>query len=109
MLVDGEEQRVRFGDEIRPRETFLVKSMPGFRVNAIGATLGPDESDITIRRRDFRESYSLDTAGDIYRVEIYRGNRYAGTFTVRFGIPGVKVTTPLTLPAIKGRESSLGW
>lgn len=109
VLVDGEEQRVRFGDEIRPRETFLVKSMPGFRVNAIGATLGPDESDITIRRRDFRESYSLDTAGDIYRVEIYRGNRYAGTFTVRFGIPGVKVTTPLTLPAIKGRESSLGW
>lgn len=92
-----------------PGKLFWSKAWPGLQCQRLGATLGPDESDITIRRRDFRESYSLDTAGDIYRVEIYRGNRYAGTFTVRFGIPGVKVTTPLTLPAIKGRESSLGW
>lgn len=109
VLVDGEEQTVRFGDEIRPRETFQVKKIPGYRVNAIGATLAADESGLDIRRQDFRKQYSLDTAGTIYRVEIYRGSRYAGTFTVRYGIPGVKVTTPLTLPAIKSRESSLGW
>lgn len=109
VLVDGEEQTVHFGDEIRPREHFLVKKIPGFRVNAIGATLGADESGLTIRRSDFRENYSLDTAGDIYRVEVYRESRYAGTFTVRFGAPGIKVTTPLTLPAVKGRESRLGW
>lgn len=109
VLVDGEEQTVHFGDEIRPRETFLVKKTPGCRVNAIGATLGADESDINIRRQDFLKHYSLDTAGNIYRVEIYRGNRYAGTFTVRYGVPGVKVTTPLTLPAIRGKESSFGW
>lgn len=109
VVVDGEEQVVRFGDEIRPGESFLVKKTPGCRVNAIGASLGADESGMQIRRRDFRKNYSLDTAGDIYRVEVYRGKRYAGTFTVRFGAPGVKVSTPLTLPAIKGKESSLGW
>ena len=109
VLVDGEEQTVHFGDEIRPRETFLVKKTPGCRVNAIGATLGADESGLNIRRQDFLEHYSLDTAGNIYRVEVYRGNRYAGTFTVRYGVPGVKVTTPLTLPAIRGKESSFGW
>lgn len=109
--VDGQPREVRFGDMIHAADSFRVASVPGYRVNAIGANKGRDESDITLRRRDFMPRYSVDKAGTTFRVEVYKDKLYAGTFMVRFGAPAVAVTTPLppTLPAVKGKESDLGW
>lgn len=109
--VDGEPREVRFGDVLHVSEHFLVEPVSGYRVNAIGADRGRDESGMLLRRRDFMPRYSIDRAGTTFRVEVYREQRYAGTFTVRFGARTVAVTTPLpsTLPAVRGRESDLGW
>lgn len=109
--VDGQPREVRFGDMLHAADRFRVEAVPGYRVNAIGADKGRDESDITLRHRDFMPRYSVDKAGTTFRVEVYKGKLYAGTFMVRFGAPAVAVTTPLppTLPAVKGRESDMGW
>lgn len=109
--VDGQPRQVGFGDMIHAADCFRVEPVPGYRVNAIGADKGRDESGIILRRRDFMPRYSIDKAGTTFRVEVYKGTLYAGTFMVRFGAPAVAVTTPLppTLPAVKGKESDLGW
>lgn len=109
--VDGETREVRFGDTVHVGKEFLVHPETGYRVRAIGTNRGVDESNMLIRRRDFLDRYSIDKAGTTYRVEVYNGKRYAGTFLVRFGTPVMAVTTPLpaTLPAIAGQESDLGW
>lgn len=109
--VDGQKLDVRFGDMIHATEHFLVEPVPGYRVNAIGTNKGRDESNVLLRRRDFLPRYSIDKAGTTFRVEVYKDKLYAGTFVVRFGAPALAVTSPLppTLPAIKGRETDLGW
>lgn len=109
--VDGQTRDVRFGDVIHAADRFRVNAVQGYRVNAIGADKGRDESDMTLRRRDFMPRYSIDKGGTTFRVEVYKDKLYAGTFLVRFGAPAVAVTTPLpaTLPAVKGKESDLGW
>ena len=108
--VDGESHEVRFGEIIPVRRDFRVRPLEGYRVNAIGATLGVDESNLLIRRRDFQERYSIDKAGTTYRVEVYKGrNTYAGTFLVRFGSSSLTASgTPGVLPSLAGPESSLG-
>lgn len=109
--VDGQKRDVHFGDVIHATEHFLVVPVSGYRVNAIGASKGRDESNMLMRRRDFQPRYSIDKAGTTFRVEVYKDKLYAGTFLVRFGAPAMAVTSPLppTLPAVKGRESDLGW
>lgn len=109
--VDGQPREVRFGDMLHAAKSFRVAPIPGYRVNAIGADKGRDESNITLRHRDFMPRYSVDKGGTTFRVEVYKDKLYAGTFMVRFGAPAVSVTTPLppTLPAVRGEESTLGW
>jgi len=103
--VDGKPRTVRFGEVIDASRHIQVEGVPGYRVNAIGADRGRDESGLRLQKRDFIPRYSIDKAGTTFRVEVYREKRYAGTFMVRFGTG----KTTATLPAIKGRESELGW
>lgn len=112
--VDGEPRLVRFGDMVHARNNISVNAPPNYRVNAIGATLGADENGKVIHRRDFKEQYSVDKNGQIYRVEVYRGELYTGTFLVRYGAPTLAVTSPLpplspSRPASQVKESELGW
>lgn len=106
VLVDGKLREVRFGEVVTVKSDFTVKEKKGFRVNAIGATEGNDESDILFRRSNFQPRFSLDPAGYVYRVEVYKDKKFAGMFLVSFaGAP----TPPLnTLPAVAGRETRFG-
>lgn len=107
-MVDGEPHEVAFGEVVQVRKRFSVRPVPGYRVNAIGATAHPrDESGLTLDRKDFIQRYSLDKSGTTYRIEAYRGERFAGMVLVRFGdAPRTRMGT--LLPAIAGRESLLG-
>ena len=51
--------------------------------------------------------YSVDKAGTLYRVEVYRGQKFAGMVLVRFG-SGPTLRKAGFLPAVAGRESDLG-
>jgi len=90
--VDGMEQTVSFGQILAVRDSFHVLPMSAYRVNAIGAKplspkstpQAPDKSGLDIRQSDFRPRFSLDTRATLYRVEVYRGQNFAGMFLVRF-------------------------
>jgi hypothetical protein len=60
-----------------------------------------------IRHSDFRPRFSLDTRATLYRVEVYRGQHFAGMFLVRFDSrptgPGRTI-----LPDTGGPQSDLG-
>ena len=111
MILDGKAFTVRMGDIVRVKDSFLVKSVPGFRVNAIGAQKEKNgsEADVTIVRKDFMPRYSLDKDATTYRVEVYKGKAFAGMVLVRFGNEGMVADDALPLTAITGSESDLGF
>jgi hypothetical protein len=113
--VDGIERVVPFGQILTVRDSFHVLPMTAYRVNAIGAKplnvkstpQAPDKSGLDIRHSDFRPRFSLDTRATLYRVEVYRGQRFAGMFLVRFdGLPASPGRT--ILPVVGKTQSDLG-
>lgn len=109
--VDGAERVASSGQIIDVEKMAIVKKTDGYRVNAIGWDSGKkDESGEPLLKKNFKSSYSLDRAGDIYRVEIYRGSKFAGMFLLRFGKgKPYPVAKKKILPGIPGAESSLGY
>lgn len=106
LVVDGEKRVVNFGEVVNVRRTFAVEPIKGYRVNAIGTDFGKDESGRNLALKDFQTRYSLDRDSRTYRVETYKGDRFAGMILVRFG--GPQGTRHDALPAVAGRESGLG-
>lgn len=107
--VDGKSHSVPFGSIVPVETSFTVHTPDGYRVNAIGADLNKtDESNIALAQSDFLPHFSIDTLGTTFRVEVYRGQSFAGMFLVRFGTVVAKAES-LSSPAIKGFESELGW
>ena len=110
--VDGQNRHVSFGQVVQVREAFTVQPVENYRVNAIGAEVHPrDESGIPLRLRHFKPRFSVDRQGTLYRVEVYRGQSFAGLFLVRFGKEGSMLGQKNNLPdASTGKkESALGF
>lgn len=86
MLVDGVQQKVEFGSTIRVTDNFLVRSKQGYRVNVIGYQnpAAQNESDLTIEEQQIADRFSIDNDGRIFRVEVYRQNRFSGMVLVDF-------------------------
>ncbi|MFT5659791.1 MAG: hypothetical protein ACI9TV_000418 [Sulfurimonas sp.] len=84
-LVDGKLQDVEFGSIVDVSKNFLVKYDENFRVNIIGYTNKKKiETDINIRKNQIATKFSVDKSGDIYRVEYYTKNKFAGMILVKF-------------------------
>jgi len=113
--VDGIEQTVSFGQILAVRDSFHVLPISAYRVNAIGAKplspkstpQAPDKSGLDIRQSDFRPRFSLDTRATLYRVEVYRGQNFAGMFLVRFAVPAAGPGRTI-LPDAGGSRFDLG-
>ncbi|MCC8194322.1 MAG: deacylase [Deltaproteobacteria bacterium] len=110
IVQDGKTVSVPMGQMVTVTDSFLVKGISGYRVNAIGALKEkPDgsECDVVLRKKDFVPRYSVDKGATIYRVEIYKGKAFAGMVLVRFGknAPAARET----MTATKGPESDFGY
>ncbi|MDQ1340714.1 MAG: hypothetical protein QG567_1872 [Campylobacterota bacterium] len=84
--IDGSEKVVSFGSMIDVKSNFLVKSKKGYRVNIIGF-LNPkktSEADIIVKKSNIMNSFSVDKKERIYRVEIYKDDKFSGMFLVNF-------------------------
>lgn len=90
MTVDGGEKHVRFGDIVTVREVFTMAPRDGYRVNVIGFRRRglTDEAGAIVRHRDLPARFSVDAGGHIFRVEIYRDDRFCGMVLVKFGPQG---------------------
>lgn len=106
IVIDGKRRNVHFGEIIDVQKSFTVDPVKNYRVNAIGADFGSDESGKMLTLQDFKKNYSLDRDSRTYRIETYRDKRFAGMILVRFG--GYASQNKNVLPAVAKRESALG-
>jgi len=85
LLVDGKLQDVSFGSIVDVSKDFLVKYDEKFRVNVIGYTNKKQvETGINIQKNQIARRFSVDKRGEIYRVEYYDADKFAGMILVKF-------------------------
>lgn len=86
MAVDGVQRPVAVGTLVEVHDHFIVDVPPDVRVNVIGWHRAGvrSEAGIEIRRDDIAPRFSVDQGGRVFRVEFYRGERFAGMLLVRF-------------------------
>ena len=99
------------GQIVDVENSACIKKMPGYRVNAIGAEKNQsDESGIILKKNDFKEKFSIDRSGRIYRIEVYKGKKFTGMFLLRFGTNQHQAEKSSgILPSRPGPESDLGF
>ena len=87
--VDGEEREAAFGDMLGVQESFMIMPKKGYRVNVIGfkKTGMSDESGVMIGQEDILKQFSLDKSGNIFRVEVYKDDKFSGMVLVNFSDP----------------------
>lgn len=108
-VVDGEKKLAPFGQVLDVSKSVTILPMAGFRVNAIGyGGSKADEAGKKMRKKDFEPRYSLDRGGNLFRVEVYKGAKFAGMFLLRFG-GRPALTANVHQPDSKGPESALGF
>lgn len=86
MLIDGQPQKIDFGSIVPVDRTFLVRKKAGYRVNVIGfAKRGyKNDGNLQVDEKSLQEKYSLDKEGKLFRVEVYKHNRFSGMVLVDF-------------------------
>lgn len=85
ITIDGRERFASFGQIIDVTAHATITKVPGYRVNAIGLDKGgADESGLPLALKDFQKKFSVDRGGRMYRVEVYRGDKFTGMFLLRF-------------------------
>ncbi|WP_300154691.1 M14 family metallopeptidase [Solidesulfovibrio sp.] len=86
MEIDGVKRVVPFGRVVPVAKSFRVEPSRDYRTNVIGFSKPgmADESGVTLTRADLQTNYSVDKAGSIYRVEVYKGDKFCGMILTAF-------------------------
>ena len=86
MIIDGQEKAISLGDIVSVQRSFLVQPLEDYRVNVIGYTRSgyKSEDGVLISRDQIRDEYSVDQQATLYRVEIYRADKFCGMILVSF-------------------------
>lgn len=89
MNIDNIDTEVKLGSVVGVDNKFMVKPIEGYRVNIIGFTKQGvrNESGIPVDLANIRRKYSVDKKGRVFRVEVYRQDKFTGMVMVNFGIP----------------------
>jgi len=112
MRIDGQRRQVGIGQMVGVQESFLVEALPGVRVNVIGyapPSGGLESEDgVLLTNADIQSRFSVDVQGTIYRVEFYKGPKFAGMILVNFrgrpaAPPAVCTARVLSSPTNAGR------
>lgn len=84
IFVDGKKKKVKFGDTIHVKKYFnVVKN--DFRVNVIGYKSKDGlETGKNIKKSQFVKRYSVQRHGELYRIEFYKGKKFAGMILVKY-------------------------
>ncbi|GEM_PF-427580 len=83
--VDNQDTEVQFGEILSVKKDFLVYDHEEYRVNVIGFSHhSKKETEIPISKEKFMKRFSIDKRGQMYRVEFYKKDKFAGTVLVKF-------------------------
>lgn len=102
--VDGELRHVSPGSEVPVGEWFSVEAPKEYRVNIIGwkrRGVG-NEAFVEVKRSQILERFSVDKDATTFRVELYKGRKFAGMILVRFtgAAAGADTSAAYELPAL---------
>lgn len=99
VIVDGVSKVVPVGSIIEVKESIEFEPISDYRVNVIGyvkpndTSERPNETGVTIYKKDFIPRFSLDKNGLIYRAEIYKDKAFSAMITISFvSIPSYSST-----------------
>lgn len=86
MQVDGKVQEVPFGTIVSVNDFFHVMPKEGYRTNVIGYVKhgANDESGLSIKQKNIIRRFSVDKKGNLFRVEVYKGEKFSGMVLVDF-------------------------
>jgi hypothetical protein len=86
MDIDGARRDVPFGAVVDVAKAMRVEPSQDYRVNIIGFSRPGlvDEAGVSVGLPDLKTPYSVDKAGTIYRVEVYRGEKFCGMILAAF-------------------------
>ncbi len=85
MIIDGVAKNIKFGDTVDVKQEFLVKNTKNFRVNVIGyKSKSGKETDKNIELQEFDSKYSVEKNGNMYRIEFYKDEKFAGMILVNY-------------------------
>jgi hypothetical protein len=84
--IDGQSKEIKVGDMVKVNNSFSVEKLKGYRVNVIGYKNKNyyNESGITIYKNQIQKRFSIDKNGKIFRVELYKGDKFSGMVLVNF-------------------------
>lgn len=86
MQVDGADKIIKIGERISVKNNFRVLAETDYRVNVIGYTKNGivNENGHLIKRASIQSRYSIDKSENIFRVELYKGDKFSGMILVDF-------------------------
>ena len=86
LKIDGKLKEVAYGSVVKAFDHFYIYPESDLRVNVIGYTNKNkrDESGIKIQKHEIAKRFSIDTKGQIYRVEFYKNKIFSGMVLVKF-------------------------
>ncbi len=89
MKIDHIDADVQLGGVVGVSRHFMVKPTKGYRVNIIGFTKKGtrNEAGIAVDLASIRKRYSVDKKGRVFRVEVYKRDKFSGMVMVDFNIP----------------------
>jgi hypothetical protein len=84
--IDGVSKNIKFGDIIYAKNSFNIKPISDLRVNVIGYVnkKHKNEVGININKKDVAKRFSIDKDGNLFRIEFYKGNKFAGMILLGF-------------------------
>lgn len=84
--IDGIKKSIKFGDIIYAKNTFNIEAIPDLRVNVIGYVnkKNKNEVGININRKDVAKRFSIDKDGNLFRIEFYNADKFAGMILLGF-------------------------
>ena len=87
--IDGVKKDIDIGEKVNVEKDFRVLADSDYRVNIIGfAKRGvKNENGLLVKRKQIKPRFSIDKNEKIFRVELYKGNKFSGMILVNFVEP----------------------
>ncbi len=83
----GSLKQIPLGNMIEVENNFIITPQEGYRFNVIGWTKKGVQSEAghSIKQETISKRFSVDREGSIFRVEVYKDNKFSGMVLVKFG------------------------
>ena len=104
--ADGDLREVPLGSMLQVNKQFEITPQDGYRVNVIGWKKSgvTSEAGHPISKTKISKRFSVDRDGNIFRIEVYKDEKFSGMVLVKFGEPSSDDKLTGKLPKVAGKS-----